>query len=341
MCYKTYFGAANGFYGFRSNFDKIFLPDEIDKLFVIKGGPGTGKSTLMRKIKEYYSSECDITTILCSSDPDSLDGLLIQKYGVTVGIADGTAPHVIEPQYPGATEEIVNLGDAFDFKFLRSKKEEIILHSSSKKSNYKSAYASLEIAGMIYEYITNCFLNLSHYNVAEREIQKYLDQENERNACCMESDFLIGSFSKNGYRRLYLDGGEKNTVFIKGDGISEYLFMQRFAEKMKKAGISHTVYPSAFSSDLPDALATNKYLYVVTDNKEYTVDTTKFIPKSCEYDRLKSSYKNFIENAQIALIKASESHFNLEAIYSAAMTFDMNEEKYVGMIKEIDAVFDK
>ena len=51
----TYFGAANGFYGFRSNFDRIFSSEHLNKLFIIKGGPGTGKSTLLRKIKEKYA----------------------------------------------------------------------------------------------------------------------------------------------------------------------------------------------------------------------------------------------------------------------------------------------
>ena len=112
---NTYFGAANGYGGFRSNFNAIFSPEELDKLFIIKGGPGTGKSTLMKKIKERYSSSASIITILCSSDPDSLDGILIKKNGVTIGIADGTAPHVIDAKYPGVIEEIVNLGDGFDF----------------------------------------------------------------------------------------------------------------------------------------------------------------------------------------------------------------------------------
>ena len=36
---KNYFGAANGYRGFRSNFDKIFSPKSYSKLFIIKGGP--------------------------------------------------------------------------------------------------------------------------------------------------------------------------------------------------------------------------------------------------------------------------------------------------------------
>ena len=74
---KSFFGATNGYSGFKSNFERIFGYPEVEKLFIIKGGPGTGKSTLMRKIEERYSNRFDTTIILCSSDPGSLDGVII------------------------------------------------------------------------------------------------------------------------------------------------------------------------------------------------------------------------------------------------------------------------
>ena len=36
-----YFGAANSYNGFISYFDKIFDSKEYDKIYVLKGGPGT------------------------------------------------------------------------------------------------------------------------------------------------------------------------------------------------------------------------------------------------------------------------------------------------------------
>ena len=78
---KTYFAAANGYNGFRSNFEKIFSLQKLEKLFVIKGGPGTGKSTIMKKLAKEFSNCSDITNILCSSDPGSLDGLILSKNG--------------------------------------------------------------------------------------------------------------------------------------------------------------------------------------------------------------------------------------------------------------------
>lgn len=48
----------------------------------------------------------------CSSDTDSLDG--IASPSLKVAAIDGTAPHVIEPDYPGVYDEIINLEDFWD-----------------------------------------------------------------------------------------------------------------------------------------------------------------------------------------------------------------------------------
>lgn len=338
---KTYFGAANGFSGFRSNFDKIFSAAKLDKLFIIKGGPGTGKSTLMKRIRNEFADRTDITTILCSSDPDSFDGLLISKDGIRIGIADGTSPHTLDSQYPGAVEEIVNLGDGFDFDKLREKKSDVILLSESKKRSYTSAYASLKIAGSIYEYIRSHFLNSQYYNKAERVIYDFTDDDCEENGRQESGSFLISSFSKCGYKRLPVDVESKTKITIQGDGISEYILLSEIRETLNKKGYSYHVFPSALSENIPEAIVTKSKLYTISDNSDYTLDSTSYMPKTCEYERLKNSYRCFIENAQIFLIKASKSHFKLEDIYSSAISFDKNEEKYIDIIEKIDCFFDK
>ena len=123
---EEYFAAANSYEGFKSNFDRIFSPLILKKLFILKGGPGTGKSTLMRKIAERFDDAAMVMRILCSSDTSSLDGVVLKKDEVTVGIVDGTAPHIVEPKFPGAVEEIINLGDGFDYDALMSCSKEII-----------------------------------------------------------------------------------------------------------------------------------------------------------------------------------------------------------------------
>ena len=91
-----YFLGANSPTGFYSLYDHLIPPEQARAIFILKGGPGCGKSTLMRKIAA-WAEETGLETeyILCSGDPDSLDAVVLPSKGVA--IVDGTAPHVVVP----------------------------------------------------------------------------------------------------------------------------------------------------------------------------------------------------------------------------------------------------
>lgn len=109
---RKLFPGGNTAYGFYSFFDHLAGP-EADWRFILKGGPGVGKSTFMRRIGETMLDKgYDVEFFCCSSDNDSLDGVAIPALGVA--LLDGTAPHVVDPVAPGATDEIINLGDYWD-----------------------------------------------------------------------------------------------------------------------------------------------------------------------------------------------------------------------------------
>ena len=63
-----FFLGANTPQGFVSRFDQLANPAEGWREFVLKGGPGTGKSSLMRKVAEHTAGRCgQIELIHCSS----------------------------------------------------------------------------------------------------------------------------------------------------------------------------------------------------------------------------------------------------------------------------------
>ena len=45
-----YFLGANSPTGFYSLYDQLIDPEEAQELFILKGGPGCGKSSLMRRV---------------------------------------------------------------------------------------------------------------------------------------------------------------------------------------------------------------------------------------------------------------------------------------------------
>jgi hypothetical protein len=126
---------AKGFYNFFTT-----NIQQLKKLFILKGGPGTGKSTLMKKLgKDLEEIGYNVEYIHCCSDPDSLDGILVPK--LDVGIVDGTSPHIIEPTAPGAIEEYVNLGIAWDTDKLAAHTKEILHIQNNIRQCYEKAYA--------------------------------------------------------------------------------------------------------------------------------------------------------------------------------------------------------
>ena len=122
--YIDFFIGANTPLGFVSRYDQIAKDESIKKIYVIKGGAGTGKSTLMKKIAEKcFDNGSVVERIHCSSDPDSLDCVVVRDKGFA--ILDGTPPHPMEPQYPGAFEKLVDLYPCWNEEKLERSLEDI------------------------------------------------------------------------------------------------------------------------------------------------------------------------------------------------------------------------
>ncbi|MEA4911651.1 MAG: hypothetical protein VB092_03430 [Oscillospiraceae bacterium] len=118
MIFDCFLGASSptGFAGF---FDSLCDPGAPFRTCIIKGGPGCGKSSLMKRIgARAVAAGCDIERIHCSSDPDSLDGLICIQKGFA--LVDGTSPHVLEPAIPAAKQEVLSLYDCIDADALRA-----------------------------------------------------------------------------------------------------------------------------------------------------------------------------------------------------------------------------
>ena len=142
MSVCSYFLGANTARGFYSCYADFCPPEDGCFLWVIKGGPGCGKSTMMRAVgAAAESAGLDVEYVLCSGDPDSLDGVYLPQK--KVGITDGTAPHVQEPQYPGVCGAYLDLGRFYDSKALQPLRAGFFRLTSAYREKYAEAYMAL------------------------------------------------------------------------------------------------------------------------------------------------------------------------------------------------------
>ena len=93
--------------GFKGYFEPLRREPGM-QMYLIKSGPGCGKSTLMKRLARTAEQQGEtVERIHCASDPDSLDGVILPARHKA--IVDATAPHVMEPDAPGADEVVVSL----------------------------------------------------------------------------------------------------------------------------------------------------------------------------------------------------------------------------------------
>lgn len=92
--------AMHRFFGAASiNGNLCYIPqltETVEKRYFIKGRPGTGKSTFLKKIaKALLEYGIDTEIYHCSFDPNSLDMIIAREIGVC--LFDSTAPHEFFP----------------------------------------------------------------------------------------------------------------------------------------------------------------------------------------------------------------------------------------------------
>ncbi|MDD7482392.1 MAG: hypothetical protein SPK47_02015, partial [Eubacteriales bacterium] len=143
---KTYFLGSNTAYGFFGDFSHLTS----GKTVILKGGAGTGKSTLMKKVNEIALDAGFMTeTYRCSSDVSSFDAVFVPSKNFAV--IDGTSPHVTEAEIPLVSGFVFNLLDAADEKKIAPYKDDIKYAVSCKKQYFNDAYCNLNCANLIFE----------------------------------------------------------------------------------------------------------------------------------------------------------------------------------------------
>ncbi len=335
--FKSFLG-ANSLEGFVSFFDKCFEANDNWKAYIIKGGPGTGKSSFMKKIVN-IAKEKGIRSELCpcSSDPDSLDAVIFPE--VKGVIMDGTSPHTVDPYYPAVCEEILNFGEYWDSNIINQSKKEIIRLTDKNKLLHKVASGYLRAAGEIMrdnlKIINRCTDINKTNNFAKKLCKKYIPKNF---GIGYEWVRFLEGITPNGIVSFFDTAKSKTTVIIKDSfGKTSDIIMKRIREYSLSNGYDIITVKNAFlPSKLIDGIIIPSLSISFLREDDYSeidipvrrVHWNRFIIPSEIKDyktRIKLNKKIFsslLSSAVSALKEAKSVHDELESYYIKGINFE-------------------
>lgn len=331
-----YFPGGNTTKGFFNYYNEILKNNKVKKIYTIKGGPGVGKSTLMKEAgKIFEEKNYRINYYHCSSDPDSLDGIFILEKGIL--LVDGTSPHIIDPVYPGAVYEMLNLAEFFNSKTLEAKKEEIISLTDTISHTFKKAYRYLKAITPLYEDLEDIYQKSLNSNEFYSLIRYLTDTVacDKKGKGFKETKLFLSAITPSGFKN-FLDRTLKcSKIYILNSNIGDltYKVLEKVKSdlEIKEFEIESFYCPVGPSYKLEHIIIPEIDTGIITSNKYHpcykgeTVDLFKLYD-SKKIDQNSVNYNlNLIDellNHSVSILKEAKSkHDVLENYYIKAMDY--------------------
>ncbi|MFC0394701.1 PRK06851 family protein [Paenibacillus mendelii] len=352
----NFYAGGNTAQGFTNLFDSSL--QGLDRIYILKGGPGTGKSSLIRTIgNELVKGGYDIWFIHCASDNDSLDGLIAPE--LKIGIVDGTAPHVIEPRLPGAVEQYVNLGAAWDADQLSDRRLEIESLNAGMKEAYERAYAGFAETLRIHDDWEKIYIANMNYKAADEltlEYSQLLFGVKKQDKKSRVDHRFLGAATPRGAVDFVpnLTEGLAKRYFIKGRaGSGKSTLLKKLAATAIERGFDVEIYHCGFDPNSLDMIIMRELGIAMFDSTaphEYFPDrdTDELVDM---YERcikpgtdelhadalkaVKDRYAASMKQSIAYLAEAKSYHDQLEEIYVQAMDFSIVDQITKSIRQEI------
>lgn len=357
MAYKKerhIFLGGNTYKGFYSFFDNILNLEDANRLICIKGGPGTGKSYLMKKVAAHFLNKgYSVEYGHCSSDEKSLDGIVVPD--LKIAMLDGTSPHMTDPIYPGAVDEIVNMGVALNSTALSLKKKEIFSVQKEISNNFKRAYKFLAAAKPIHDDWSKLNSMALDYNkiITISESLKEEVFNKQKSGFGEERHVFATAFTPSGLLTFAEDlvNEYKNKFILKGGpGFSKTKILKELGKLAQKKGYFVEYLHDPFIPErLEHILIPEIDTAIVTENeiskcsfkgRTYNLidfcTTSKLNENKNEIEYNMNIFYELINKALSLITKAHILHDDLEAYYIDSIDTSVLDNIYSETIEKLD-----
>lgn len=337
--YDFFLGGSFGG-GFRSLFSYSYDVHDGWRAFIIKGGPGTGKSTLMKKAaNEGVKRNMTVERCFCSSDKKSLDAVIFPE--IKTVIMDGTAPHVVEPANPGVCESIVDVSSAWDTGTLRKRRTDILELSKRCSACHKAAQNALLVCSVF-------------RNASLQTTDKYIDTDKISN-CARRLMSIAGKQEKGIQSKRLLSAVSGGGVHFFSDTIvnnfstvitvedrfsrcSELLFGAMNEKVCADNAKAYICFCSQCPDKIEHILFPSSSIAFTSSNRFHSTEpgrvlhASRFMTKAPDAQERRELFENekkcalMINEAGSFISKAKTYHDELESCYISAVDFDKVNE---------------
>lgn len=355
-----FFLGANSPNGFSSYFSELNDPSRTDHCYVIKGCPGSGKSTMMKHIAASLADvEKLIEQIHCSSDPDSLDAVILHDSRAI--IADGTLPHAIEPKLPIVYETIVSLYACFDQEKLLPERKLAMEIDQKIKDCHNRCCRYLAGAAMLLEdncrTAAECTDTLKIKKLAEKLAEKEMPTKKGKTG--LESKRLLSAVTPKGiisYHQTISTLCQKIYIVKDEYGASSSLLLIALKQLAIEKG--YDVFACYSPLDPCNKLEhllipelslgfTTQNSYLAFDLEPYRVihfsrftDKNKLRLKKQRLSFNKRAAREILDEAIKTLVKAKSLHDELEKIYGFGVDFNQIDAIQESVTQQIRSYYE-
>lgn len=330
--------------GFKGYFEALRKEPGI-RMYLIKSGPGCGKSTLMKRLAQQAEAVGEpIERVHCASDPDSLDGVIFLNK--KAAIVDATAPHVVEPDAPGADEVVVSLYHTIDAEAIHPHCDEVkelfrknaVLRS--RASRYVASAGSLLLDSRRAEACSANFEKVRRY--VKRLCARVLPRTDGTPS---EELRLLSAITPKGivfYKNTVETLADRTVVFHDDYGAVSRLLLELIRAEALARGYHIITCPCAMHPEdkIDHIIIPSLRLAFLTDNRWHPVQVpgvqavrcTRFVDRenlSGYRARLRFNERaatELLEQAVALMAQAKSCHDELETYYRAAVDFTQVEQ---------------
>ncbi len=337
----NYYAGGNTARGFYSLYDSCL--QGLERLYILKGAPGCGKSSLMKSIGyDWNDKGYDIEFLHNASDNQSVEGVLIPC--LKVGIVNGSGPQVIEPKYPGVVEEYINLGTAWDSNQLIPYRDEIEKLNAQIQKAYDDAYSCFSKALEVHDeweaiYIDNMDFTKAN-QLTDELIEAFFAGKSLHKKADVRHRFLGAATPKGAVDFVQnLTEGVYKRYFIKGrPGSGKSTLLKKIAAISEEKGFDTEIYHCGFDPNSLDMIIIRELGIAIFDSTA----PHEYFPER-ENDEIVDMYKRAItagtdEKYATELLDITErySSYMKEAIAYLAEAKACNDELEQYYIHAVD-----